>query len=37
VSPKKLIIRAKVSTLPQDIHRLKQIDIIVVDAKFDKT
>jgi hypothetical protein len=37
VSFKKLITKAKVFTLLQDIHRSKLIDITIVDARFGKT
>ncbi len=37
VSLKKLITKVKVSTLLQNIHRSKLENIIVVDAKFDRT
>jgi hypothetical protein len=34
---KKLITKAKVSTLLQDIHRSKLVDITIIDARFGKT
>jgi len=37
MSFKNLITKVKMSTPPQDIHRLKLVDIIVVDARFDIT
>jgi hypothetical protein len=37
LSFKKLITKAKISTLLQDIHRSKLVDISIVDARFGKT
>jgi hypothetical protein len=37
MSFKKLITKANVSTLLQDIHRSKLVDITIVDARFGKT
>jgi hypothetical protein len=34
---KNLITKVKMSTLPQDFHRSKLVDIIVIDARFDIT
>jgi hypothetical protein len=37
MSFKKLITKIRMFTPPQDIHRSKLVDVIVVDAKFDIT
>jgi hypothetical protein len=37
MSFKNLITKIKMSTPPQDIHRSKLVDIIVIDARFDIT
>jgi len=37
MSLKKLISKAKVSTLPWDIHRSKLVDVIVIDVRLFRT
>lgn len=37
MSFKNLITKIRMSTPPQDIHRSKLVDVIVVDARFDIT